>query len=269
MRRSASFPMYDFPEVHGAHDVLWTSVARRLERTGVDGVPPALDRSRSVHALWTDPGLLLSQCCGADLTGRYAGTLALLATPRYRAPGCDGCRYSSVVVVAEESPAAELSDLRDTVCAVNSHESHSGANALRALVAPLSRRGRFFSRVVTTGSHPASVAAVAGGEADVAAIDCVTYAHLLRYRPSFLEGTRTLCRTARAPGIPFVTRGASPPRLVRALRRALQEAFGEPEVRAAGAAMFIDGVEVLPLSAYGRIAEFARSAAERGYPELR
>ena len=196
--------MYDFEEVRGAHEVLWNSVARKLERAGVEGVPAALDRSRSVHELWTDPGLLLSQCCGADLVGRYAGTLALVATPLYRAPGCDGCWYSSVVLVAEDSPATELSDLRDAVCVVNSHESHSGANALRALVAPLSRRGRFFSRIVTSGSHPASVATVVRGEADVAAIDCVTYACLDRYRPSRLEGTRRLCYTARAPGIPFV-----------------------------------------------------------------
>ena len=261
--------MYDFEEVRGAHEVLWNSIARKLDRAGVEGVPAALDRSRRVHDLWTDPGLLLSQCCGADLVGRYAETLTLVATPLYRAPGCDGCFYSSVVLVAEDSPAAELSDLRNAVCVVNSHESHSGANALRALVAPLSRRGRFFSRIVTSGSHPASVAAVVRGDADIAAIDCVTYAHLERYRPSLLQGTRRLCYTARAPGIPFVTRAGSAPHRIRQLRNALLEAFEEPEVRAAGAAVFIGGVEVLPRSAYQRIVDLERLAAAHGYPELR
>ena len=269
MTLSASFPMYDFEEVHGTHEVLWNSVARKLEKAGVKGVPAALDRSRGVHELWTDPGLLLSQCCGADLVGRYAGTLALVATPRYRALGCDGCFYSSLVLVAENSPATEISDLRNAVCAVNSHESHSGTNALRALVAPFSRRGRFFSRIVTSGSHPASVAAVARGEADVAAIDCVTYAHLERYRPSVLEGTRRLCFTAQAPGIPFVTRAGSDPDRIRQLQNALVEAFEEPEVRAAGASVFIDGVQILARSAYDRIAEMERLAASQGYPELR
>ena len=269
MTLSASFPMYDFDEVRGAHEVLWNSVARKLERAGVEVVPAALDRSRSVHELWTDPGLLLSQCCGADLVGRYAGTLALVATPLYRAPGCDGGWYSSVVLVAEDSPATEISDLRNSVCVVNSYESHSGANALRALVAPLSRQGRFFSRIVTSGSHPASVAAVAQGEADVAAIDCVTYACLERYRPTRLQGTRRLCYTARAPGIPFVTRAGSDANRIRHLQSALLEAFEEPEVRAAGAAVFIDGVEILPPSAYERIVELQRLAAAQGYPELR
>ncbi len=261
--------MYDFDEVRGAHGILWSGVARKLQTAGVEGVPAALDRSRGVHELWTDPGLLLSQCCGADLVGRYAGTLALVATPLYSAPGCDGCLYSSVVLVAEDSPATEISDLHNAVCVVNSRESHSGANALRALVAPLSRGGRFFSRVVTSGSHPASVAVVARGEADVAAIDCVTYALLERYRPPLLEGTRRLCDTASAPGIPFVTRVGSAPDRIRQLQSALLEAFEEPEVRATGAAVFIDGVEILPLSAYDRIIEFQRLAAAQGYPELR
>ena len=269
MTLSASFPMYDFEEVRGAHDVLWASVARRLERAGVEGVPAALCRARGVHELWTDPGLLLSQCCGADLMGRYADELTLLATPRYSAPGCDGCLYSSAVLVAADSPVTELEGLRDAVCVVNGHESHSGMNALRALLAPLAREGRFFSRVVTSGSHLASIAAIADGHADIAAIDCVTYALAGRYRPSLLEGTRRLCYTARAPGIPFVTRAGSSEELIRNLRRALLEAFEEPEGRAAGAAMFIEGVEILPLSAYDRILEFRRLAAERGYPELR
>ena len=269
MTLSASFPMYDFEEVRGAHDVLWRSVARRLERAGVEGVPAALSRGRGVHELWTDSGLLLSQCCGADLMGRYSDELTLIATPRYSAPGCEGCLYSSVVLVAGNSPATELENLRDAVCVVNSHESHSGTNALRELLAPLNRQGRFFSRVVTSGSHPASIAVLAKGEADVAAIDCVTYALVDRYRPSLLGGTRRLCYTARAPGIPFVTRTGSSEDLVRTLRCAFLEAFEEPEVRAAGAAMFIEGVEILPLAAYDRILEFRRLAAERGYPELR
>jgi len=261
--------MYDLEEVRGAHDVLWNGVARRLREAGIEGVPARLDRERGVHELWSDPGLLLSQCCGADLVGRYAGELALVATPRYSAPGCDGCLYSSVVIVAEDSPATKLEDLHGAVCAINGPESHSGVNALRALVAPLNRGGRFFSRIVVTGSHPASVAAVAGGEAEVASIDCVTHAILERHRPAALEGTRRLCNSEGAPGIAFVTRSGSSAARIEELQRALVDAFEEAEVRAAAAAVFIEGVEMLEASAYERIDEFKRLAAERGYPTLR
>ena len=171
--------------------------------------------------------------------------------------------------MAEDSPASGLEDLRGAVCAINGPESHSGVNALRALVAPLNRGGRFFSRIVVTGSHPASVAAVAGGEAEVASIDCVTYALLARHRPAALEGTRSFCRSESAPGIPFVTRSGTSPARIGVLQRALVDAFEESEVRDAAAAVFIDGVEMLAPAAYERIEEFKRLAAERGYPELR
>lgn len=261
--------MYDLEEVRGAHDVLWNGVARRLREAGIEGVPARLDRERGVHELWTDPGLLLSQCCGADLVGRYAGELALVATPRYSAPGCEGGRYSSVIIVGASSRATGIDDLRGAVCAINGPESHSGMNALRALVAPLNRGGRFFSRIIVTGSHPASVAAVAGGEAEVASIDCVTYALLARHRPAALEGTRALCNSDSAPGLPFVTRSGSSAARIEVLQRALVDAFEEAEVRTAAAAVFIDGVEMLAPAAYERIDEFKRLAAARGYPVLR
>ena len=265
---AASFPMYELPQTRAPLDVLWKHVARRLRQAGVAGVPAVLRHGEECRRLWADPDLLLSQSCGADVVNRYAGKLVPVATPRYNAPGCQGCYYSSVVLVAGDSTATRAEHLRGSVCVVNSLESHSGANALRALVAPESRKGRFFSRVRTSGSHAGSIAALVQRRADVAAIDCVTYALLDRYRPSCLAGTRRLCYTARAPGIPFVTRAGSTEHVVRQLQHALVDSFEEDEVRAAGEAVFIEGVEVLPPATYGQIAGFERYAAERGYPEL-
>jgi ABC-type phosphate/phosphonate transport system substrate-binding protein len=69
--------------------------------------------------------------------------------------------------------------MRGTICAVNGRESHSGMNALRALVAPASHAGRFFAEVKVTGTHAASIAMVQSSAADIAAIDCVTHALIL------------------------------------------------------------------------------------------
>ena len=65
-----------------------------------------------------------------------------------------------------------------------------------------------------------------------------------------------------------MTRAGNGPDRIRQLQNAILEAFEEPEVRAAGASVFIDGVELLPPSAYERIIEFQRFAAVQGYPEL-
>lgn len=267
--RIAHLPMYSLPELAGAHTKLWAGIARHLRRAGVADVPEALSCDRPAAEVWASSDLLLSQCCGADLTGAHAGKLRIVGTPRYRAPGCAGTGYASLLVIAEDSDVRALEDLRGLVAVINQPRSHSGMNAFRALIAPLSRAGRFFSRVSVSGAHVASLAMVAGGAADVAAIDCVTHALLARYRPAALAGTRVLCRTAAAPAPPYVTRADAGDDLVRLLRAALRAAFAEPKVAAARDELLLDGIEVLPTRAYLRIAAFARLAARQGYRSIR
>ena len=264
----ASLPMYDLPELRAAHATLWIGIAAHLQRAGLADVPAGLCQGRPAGEVWSDPGLLLSQCCGADLTGAFTGTLRVIATPRYRASGCAGGDYASLVVVAEGSDIRKLDDLRGRVAVINHPESHSGMNALRALVAPFSRDRRFFSDVKVSGAHAASVARVASGAADVAAIDGVTYALLARHRPAALAGTRVLARTAAAPAPPYVTRADAGEDLVLRLRAALQATLADPQLRGARDELLLDGIEVLSPSAYRRIPALARQAARLGYPTL-
>jgi ABC-type phosphate/phosphonate transport system substrate-binding protein len=264
----ASLPMYDLPEARPALDALWAGIARELRRAGLEA-PARLTHDEPGSALWAAPDLLFSQCCGADLTGAPGATLQPVATPRYRAPGCAGARYASLLVVPDAAAITVVEDLRGRIAAVNHPRSHSGANALRALIAPLSRAGRFFAEVVESGSHAASLALVQERRADVAAIDCVSHALLARHRPAALAGTRVFCRTAGAPAPPFVTRKSAGAELVARLREALRCAFADPALARAREDLLLDGTELLPPAAYARIAAFARFAARHGYPALR
>ena len=262
----ASLPMYDLPEVQPALAALWDGIARELRCAGVADVPAALEREQPAGGVWSSPELLLSQCCGADLTGAWAGRLIPLATPCYRAPGCSGARYLSLVVVRERAAIARLEALRGQVAAINHPDSHSGSNALRALIAPLARDGRFFGRTLVSGSHVASLAMVADGAADVAAIDCVSHALLARHRPAALAGTRVLCRSAAAPAPPFVTRAGAGAELVERLRTALRRAILEPALAGARGDLLLDDFAILPPAAYRRIPAFGRLAIRHGYP---
>jgi hypothetical protein len=264
----ASLPMYDLPEVRPALDALWAGLARHLAREGVPDVPCALTHGAPFDSSWSSTDLLVSQCCGYDLQNGYAGMLRPLATPCYRAPGCIGPAYSSVLVVGEDSPARSLEDLRGVICAINGWNSHSGMSALRALIAPLSRGGRFFARIEVSGSHRASLAMVARGEADVAAIDCVVHGLLVRHRPAAVAGTRPLGHTPQAPAPPFVTRAGTGDATVARLQTALFRAFDAPSLEPARADLLLAGIQVLPLAAYDRIKAFERFAARRGYPIL-
>lgn len=259
---------YDFPQIAADNDTLWRAVAKQLERRGVKGLPAQLDRCTPYARQWTSGRLIFGQACGYDVLIAYRKHLQLVATPRYAAPGCDGHTYCSFIVVRESSRYRELGDLRDCRCVINTPTSHSGMNILRSLVAPLHHRGRFFSRVELSGSHEASLALLARGSADVAAIDCVTYALLQQHRPGQLGGTRILCRTPNVPAPPFVTSRGTSAAILQSLRGALCKAIAQPELAAARKRLFLTGIDCLPLSAYQPIADHHEAAYNHGYDEL-
>lgn len=266
--RIAGLPMYDLPEATAATDAWWAGLARAFRREGVRDVPDRLYRDGSPVEHWLAPDLLFSQTCGYPLVNALAGRVKPIATPCYGAPECAGPDYCSLVVVRAGSPAGGIADLAGAACAVNEAESHSGYNALRALAAPFSRGGRFFGRVMVSGAHVASLALVASGGADVAAIDCVTYALVARHRPAALAGTRVLARTVAAPGLPYVTAAGTDDETLRRLRAGLARALVDPDLAAARADLLLDGAVELPLAAYGRIAEIEVSAAALGYTRV-
>jgi len=260
--------MYDLAEVRTATDAWWKGLCAALNRAGVPDVPEVLTRGPDPRQWWCAPDLLFAQTCGYPLTHALAGVVRLVATPAYSAPGCDGALYRSVIVVAADSPVRGLGDLRGAVGAFNGRDSQSGYNALRASLAPHARDGRFLARVVETGEHVRSVAAVITGEADVCAVDCVTHALLARYRPAALEGSRVLACTGAAPALPYVTRGTASEDDLRRLRAGLRAALADPDLAGAREALLIAGAEVLPESAYRRIVEMESDARAAGYPEL-
>jgi ABC-type phosphate/phosphonate transport system substrate-binding protein len=242
--------MYDFPEVRWATDALWAAVAARLSAAGI-AAAPALDRDSGLPDLWTDPALLLSQTCGNPYVRRHRDRLRLVATPHYAAPGCDGPRYSSQLVVRADAPGEGLADFRGGVCAVNEWGSLSGWVALAAALPEPPER--FFRAALITGAHADSMAAVAAGEADIAAIDCVTYALLQRHRPAAAAGLRVIGSTAPAPGLPLVTRRDASDETVVALRSALRGVLADPALAEARAALLIEGIEILGDADYDAI----------------
>src|SRR5262249_9564629 len=147
-------------------------------------------------------------------------------------------------------------------------DSQSGYNTLRAVVAPLARDGRFFGSRIETGAHRASLAAVKVGDADVASVDCVSFALIRRAQPRELEGLRVLCATAAAPGLPYVTAAATSEDDLARLRQGLAAACADPALAETRARLLIAGCDVLPDKAYDVILAMEKAAIAAGYPEL-
>lgn len=258
--------MYDEPEVRPHADALWLAIARELRAERIVDVPDALSRDLSAEQAWRDPRLLLGQACGYPVVTSLRGTVRVLGSTAHDLPGCPAGEYASAVVVRTDGPIA-LDELGGARCAVNHPESHSGMNALRALVAPLARDGRFFGEVIVSGRHRESLAMVRRREADVASIDHVLYAIVARVAPREVEGLRVLCDTACAPSLPFVTAAANAD-LVPALRAALTRVLADPALADARAALHIAAFALRDEHDYARIADMADRARAAGYPEL-
>ncbi len=263
----AALPMYDPPELHEANDALWASLRQRLEARGV-AAPPGLSRMSELEALWSSPDLLIAQTCGYPFATRLRDRVRLVLTPRYRAQGCDGPFHRAAVVVRKGAGALSLPDLKGSRLALNGPDSNTGMNLLRAEIAPIARGQRFFSAVITTGSHAESAAVVAEGRADLASLDCVTWALLQRLRPVLAAELTVLAWTLRSPGLPLVTSRLTCHAVFVALQAALSEVIDDPMLASARRELLLEGFEPLAPSHYTGLLHYEQMATDLGYPQL-
>jgi ABC-type phosphate/phosphonate transport system substrate-binding protein len=264
----ASLLMYDQPEaVQSANDALWTALRNRLRDHGIDA-PDRLDRRDGHESYWLRPDLLFAQTCGFPYVSGLRGRVRLLATPVFRHAGGRGARRASFVVVRSDDSAESLADLSGYRAAINDWLSNSGMNLLRVAVAPHARQGRFFSDVIVTGGHMASIAAIRDGRADIAAIDSITWGLHSEHAPAALTGIRILAETPYGPGLPYITRGDATDREVDALRRSLAEVIADPATAGIRETLGLTGIEVLDDRDYAELEAFDAEARRLGYPKV-
>ena len=224
----AQLPMYDWPEVRAETDALWTAIAANLAALGIE-TPDRLDRTTPVGDAWTSPDLLVGQTCGRPYVNGLAGRVTLLGRPTYDAEGAGPGRYCSVLVARSTDGRNCLGDFRGAVAACNSEASQSGCAALIDSLPHGESLDGFFGAVRFTGGHRESIRAVAGGAADIAAIDCVAWTLALQHEPATGE-LRVIGRSPDYPSLPFITgnrRSADEiARIGKALRRAVADLPG-------------------------------------------
>ncbi|WP_429461882.1 phosphate/phosphite/phosphonate ABC transporter substrate-binding protein [Paraburkholderia sp. JPY465] len=263
--------MYNVTPTLGA---LWRTFAQDVA-TLAFGEDPANEVSvldeplRELRKFWRRGDLLLSQTCGYPLVHELRDHVDVVAAPIFDAHGCNGARYRSVLVVRASGRGHgidRLADCRGLRAAYNDDDSNSGMNALRHAVAPHARGGRFFASAVRTGSHLRSLRTVADGGADVAAIDCVTFAFVQDELPDLAKRVRVIGVTASAPGLPLIASRALGPERLSRVRDALDAALSADPERARR--LRVRGFARLAYSDYAEVALLERDAIARGYATL-
>lgn len=101
-----------------------------------------------------------------------------------------------------------------------------------------------------SGSHRQSLRELQQENADIAAIDCVTYALLQRHQPQALAGLVAIGWSPAAPGLPLITAGATPAATLNSLREALQQLVSDDRYRSLCDALLICGYSDMSREAY-------------------
>lgn len=257
----AALPMYNVSaRLAQSYEALLATLAEEA------GQVASLESPADLPAFWRRRDLLLSQTCGYPYMTQLRGEVTLVATPCYDFAGCSGSDYSSVIVVREGADVDVLADAVGLVAVVNDLNSNSGMNVLRHAVAPLARGGRFFGRVIQSGSHAASVRMVRQGAADIAAVDCVTWGYLAREDSGALRGLKVLRYSVASPGLPLIAGGGVEEELVLRLRGALLR----PSARARELmdVLSIRGFEYRGDGDYERILQIQSEAEAAAYPAI-
>lgn len=168
-----------------------------------------------MHTMWRHPALLFAQTCWGPMELGLRDDVRVIGQPDYSdCEGGDGAFYSSVILAsqrgdAEIAPPADgvallpIDMMRGARFAFNGPDSMSGIIALTRDLEAAGEGLDLFSARLETGSHRASIAAVARGEADLCAIDCRTW-QLARRLEKSASQVGAVGWTARRRGLPYI-----------------------------------------------------------------
>jgi len=220
------------------------------------------------ESLLRDPGLQIGHTCGYPLMTQLQDTLMPVCLPCFDVKGAAGKLYSSQFIVPTGSSIESLQQCRDKIVAINNRNSNSGMNVLRYALAKLGAAPGYFSEVLMSGSHQASLEAVAANRAQLAAIDCVTYQLIADQNPALMSAVRVIGFSEQTCGLPFVVpRSQYSQQLgdsyVTALNQALATVSADVRNK-----LHLDHFESVGLEDYQSILDLENFAIEAGYAKL-
>ena len=191
-------------------------------------------------------------CAGPYVEGKKKFDLELLAAPMVNGK----TTYNSYIIVNADSSISKFSDLKGKTFAFTDEQSNTGKLVPTYMIAKLGETPEtFFSKFIYTGSHDASISAVANNIVDGAAIDSLIYDYLKKRRPGLISSTKII-EVSPPFGIPMVVaRPDLNQDLKSKLRSFLLSADSDPQIKNVLANMEIEKFTIIDDSAYNSIRE--------------
>ncbi|MBQ2260239.1 MAG: PhnD/SsuA/transferrin family substrate-binding protein [Loktanella sp.] len=237
----ASLPMYARPANRAAHQAFWYLIRDGLHAYGLRA-PDDLNETIEFEQSWAQPDLVLGQICNLPYRARFRDHVTPIAAMDYGLPGCAPGFYNSVFIVHRDSTISDPQDLRNSRMATNALLSQSGYGAAQQWAAD---QGFHFTMPLITGSHAASITAVATGQADFATIDAQTWRMAQQDHPA-TDLVKVIGTTPASPCMTLITRAGQDPAPYLAAVTAAVETLPEPLRQTLG----LRGVVALSPDAY-------------------
>lgn len=259
--RAAAGAMLSPRETYSFYLDLWSYAAGRLD---MDLEFVQRKTYGEVNRLFAAGGLDAAFIC----SGPYVGGAGRFGFELLAMPEVQGSpTYRAYLLVAADSPAERLEDLRGKTFAFTDPDSNTGHLAPRAWLLELGETPEtFFSRTIFTYSHDRAVQAVARGLADGAAVDSLIWDFMQAASPEITSRTRII-RRSEAFGIPPVVAAAGlDPGLRERLLAVLLDMHRDPTGRAILQGLHIDRFIPPRPELYDSIRVLQERLAEAGEP---
>lgn len=207
---------------------------------------PVLMKQRRTYAeinqlLKTDEVSMAITCTGGFLEGRRDFGLEALVTPIVGGL----TTYQSYIIVAKGHSAAKISDLRGSVFAFTDPLSLTGRIYPTATINSMGFETKgFFKKTFYTENHDKSIAAVARGVADAAAVDSLIYESMLRIPGSVAHKVKVIHSSPSLGMPPIVVSPALDEDSTRILLKILLGMAEDPEGRRILHALEMDGFAI-------------------------
>ncbi|MBC7738061.1 MAG: PhnD/SsuA/transferrin family substrate-binding protein [Candidatus Saccharibacteria bacterium] len=254
----ASLAMYDRTEVQPSNDRLWALIRNGIRAVGLKA-PETLTRGPAAYwPAWQSPDLILSQTCGFPYRARLHSHVTLIGTPDYGLEGCPPGYYRSIFVARQTDPRQTLAEFDNAALAFSEDLSQSGWAAPQNHARSL---GLTLRPMLRSGSHIMAARAVAEGQADIAAIDALTWSMIQEWEP-YAGALKPIAATDPTPGLPYAAApGADAARLFPIVAEAIANLPLQDR-----RILRLNGFVQIPAAAYLAVVT-PPSPAELGLPE--
>lgn len=193
---------------------------------------------------------VVGQVCGITLATAAARRFHYLATPVIDDGVVPAGYYNSLIITPRDGGIDSVSafDPAHHRAVINEPGSFSGDITFAAHLRQATGHG--LNAPLLSGGHLASIGMVAGGRADLAAIDRVSFVLARAAAPDDVAAVRIIDETAFYPGLPFVANGALPWQKVALIRDRLMDFRDQPAWRDMAGKLRLRDLTILNVADY-------------------